>query len=81
MREKSNACRGLEGKQEGKRSFGKPRRSVKDKIKTNRKDIECEAVAWIDLAQARDQCQALANKALNLRVTQIAWNFLTSRGT
>jgi hypothetical protein len=45
MREKSNACRGLEGKQEGERSFGKPRRSVKGKIKTNYKDIEYKGVA------------------------------------
>jgi hypothetical protein len=40
-----------------------------DKIKTNRKEIECEGVAWNDLAQARDQCQALVNKVLNFRVT------------
>jgi hypothetical protein len=62
MREKSNACRGLERKQEGKRSFGKPRCSVKGKIKTNYKDTEYKRVAWPDLAQARDQCQALSNR-------------------
>jgi hypothetical protein len=44
-------------------------RSLKDKIKTNLQETECEGVAWIDLAQARDQCQALANKVLNFRDT------------
>ena len=67
--QKRNIYRGLEGRHEGKRSFVKPRRRLKDKIKTNRKEIECEGVAWIDLARARDQCQAVVNKVLNLRVT------------
>jgi hypothetical protein len=34
---------------------------------------------WIDLAQNRNRCRALANAVMNLGVPQNAGNFLTSR--
>jgi hypothetical protein len=33
---------------------------------------------WIDLAQARDQCMALVNTVMNLRVPQNAGKLLSS---
>ena len=37
-----------------------------------------EAMDWIDLAQDWDRLRALLNAVMNLRVPQIAVNFLTS---
>jgi hypothetical protein len=41
---------------------------LKDKIKTNLKETECEGVAWIDLAQDRDTWWAVVNMVMNLWV-------------
>jgi hypothetical protein len=54
MGEKMNACRILVGKPEGKRPLGKPRRMWVNNIKMNLKEIELNAMDWIDLAQDRD---------------------------
>jgi hypothetical protein len=37
-----------------------------------------EGVDWIHLAQDMDQCPALVNTVMNLRIPQNAGNFLTS---
>jgi hypothetical protein len=50
MGEKSNACRILVGKQEGKRLLGRARRSWVDIIKMDLRQIECDGVDWIDTA-------------------------------
>jgi hypothetical protein len=39
-----------------------------DNIKTDLREIELDAVDWIDMAQDRDQWRALVNMVLNLRV-------------
>jgi hypothetical protein len=58
MEEKRNACRILVGKPEGKRPLGK----------MDLRDIGWDDVDWIGLAQDRDQCRALVNTVMNLRV-------------
>jgi len=40
----------------------------RDSIKVHLKDVVCEGVGWIHLAQDRDQWRALMNMIVNLRV-------------
>jgi hypothetical protein len=51
---------------EGKRP--PERRRWVDNIKTNLREIECDGVDWMDMAQNRDQWRALVNTVLKLRV-------------
>jgi hypothetical protein len=71
MGEKKNAYRILVGKPEGKRPPGRPRRRWVD-IKMDLREIGCDGVDWIDLAQDRDQWRALVNTVMNLRVPKNA---------
>jgi transposase len=48
--------------------LGRPRRRWVDNIKMDLREIGCDAVDWIDMAQDRDQWRALVNTVLNLRV-------------
>jgi hypothetical protein len=68
MVEKRNAYRRLVGKPEGKRQLGRPRRKWVDNIKMDLRGIGWDGMDWIDLAQDRDQCGALVNTVMNLRV-------------
>jgi hypothetical protein len=68
MEEKRNVYRILVGKPEGKRPLGRPRRRWMDNIKMDLREIGCNGVDWIDMAQIRDQWRALVNTVLNLRV-------------
>jgi hypothetical protein len=61
-----------EGKPEGKRSFGRPRRRWVDNIKINLREIGWDAMDWIDVTQDRDQWRALVNTVMNLRVLKHA---------
>jgi hypothetical protein len=63
-----NACRILVRKPEGKTPLGRPRCRWVDNIKMDLREIGCEGVDWIDMAQDRDQWRALVNTVLNLRV-------------
>jgi hypothetical protein len=65
MGEKRNAYRILVGKRGGKRPLGRTRRRWADNIKM---EMGWDGVDWIDLAQDRDQCRALENTVMNLRV-------------
>jgi hypothetical protein len=40
-----------------------------DNIKMDLREIGCDDIDWIDLAQNRDQWRALVNTVMNLRVT------------
>jgi hypothetical protein len=56
------------GKPEGKRPLGRPRRRCVGNIKMDLRDIGWGGLGCIDLAQDRDQCRALVNTVMNLRV-------------
>jgi hypothetical protein len=66
----------LVGKPEGKRPLGRPRRRWVDNIKMDLREIGCDGVNWIDMAQDRDQWRALVNTVLNLRVPKNSGGFL-----
>jgi hypothetical protein len=55
-------------KPEGKGPLGRPTRRRKDNIKINLKEVACEGMAWIELAQDRDRWRSLVNAAMNLWV-------------
>jgi hypothetical protein len=66
--EKRNAYRILVGNPNGKRPLGGPRRRWEDNIKMDLREIEWNAMDWIDLAQDMDQWRALVNTVMSLRV-------------
>jgi hypothetical protein len=47
-------------------------------IKVDIQKVGCRVMDWIELAQDRDRWHALVTAVINLRVRQIAGNFLTS---
>jgi hypothetical protein len=49
-----------------------------DNIKIDVKEIRWDGMDWIDLAQDREQLQALVNTVMNLRIPQNAGKFLSS---
>jgi hypothetical protein len=69
-----NACstngekRILVGKPEGKKPLGRPRYRWVDNIKMDAREIGWDGMVWIDVAQNRDQCRAVVNTVMNLRV-------------
>jgi hypothetical protein len=68
MGEKRNVYRLLEGKPEGKRPLGRPRRRWIDNITMGPLEIRLSVVHWIGLAQDRYRWRALMNAVMNLRV-------------
>jgi hypothetical protein len=67
MGEQRGAYRSLEGKPEGRRTLGGPRRRWEDIIKINLPEVRV-GMDWIDLAQDRDRWRALVNAVMNFRV-------------
>jgi hypothetical protein len=63
-----NAYRILVGKPEEKRPLGRPRRRWVGNIEMDLREIGCNVVDSIELAQDRDQWRALVNTVMNLRV-------------
>jgi hypothetical protein len=61
MGEKKNAYRILVGNPEGKRPLWRPRRRWVDNIKMDLREIGWGGRDWIDLAQGRDQWNAVMN--------------------
>jgi hypothetical protein len=58
----------LVGRHEGKSPLGRPRCKWEDNIRMDLKERMWEGVDWIHLAQDRDQCLALVNTVIDLRV-------------
>jgi hypothetical protein len=64
-----NVCTVLVGKPDGKRPLGRPMCRWEDNIKMDLSEVEWECVVdWMNLAQDRDQWQALVNTVMNIRV-------------
>jgi hypothetical protein len=55
----------LVGKPEGKRPLGRPKRRWEDNIKMDLKDVGCEGMDWIELAQDRDMWRVLVKAVMN----------------
>jgi len=68
MGEGRGMYRVLVGNPEGKRPQGRPRHSWEDNIKMDVQKVGCQDMDWIELAQDRDNWQALVNVVMNLRV-------------
>jgi hypothetical protein len=62
------------GKPERKSPLGRPRRKWVDNIKMDSREIRCNGMDWIDLAQDRNQWRALVNTVINLRVPKKVTN-------
>jgi hypothetical protein len=58
----------LEGKPEGKRPPGRPRRRWVDNIRMDLEELGWGDVDWIGLVQDRNRWRVLVNSVLNLRV-------------
>jgi hypothetical protein len=67
----------LVGKTERERLLGKSRRRWKN-VRMDPKERSWVGVAWIHLAQDRDQWRAVVNMVMNLRVPEKMENLLTS---
>ena len=59
----------LTGTPTGKRPLGRPRRWWEDNIRMDIKELGINTRSWIDSAQDRDYCRALATAVINLRVS------------
>jgi hypothetical protein len=59
---------GFDGKAEGKRPLGRPRRRWENRIRMDLREIGWGSVDWIQLAQDRDRWRAVVNAVMNLRV-------------
>ena len=55
MGQSRNAYRVLVGKPESKKLLGKPRRRWEDNIKMDLREVGCDPIGWIALAEDRDQ--------------------------
>jgi CRISPR/Cas system-associated protein Cas7 (RAMP superfamily) len=56
------------GKLRGKRPLGRPRRRYEDNIKMDLREVGCESMDWIEVAQDRERWRALLTAVMNLRV-------------
>jgi hypothetical protein len=63
-----NTYRILVGNPEGKRPLGKTKLRLEDNIKMDVREMGWGSMDWIDLSYDRDQCRALMNTVMNLRV-------------
>jgi hypothetical protein len=68
MWERGSAYRVLVGKPEGRRPLVRPMLRWEDNIKMDLREMRCEELDWIDLAQDRDRWRAVVNAVMNLRV-------------
>jgi hypothetical protein len=68
MWEGRGVYRVLDGKPEGKRPLGRPRRRWEDNIKLDLREIGIDGANWIRLVQDRVQWRAFVNTVMNLPV-------------
>jgi hypothetical protein len=68
MEEGRDICRILDGRPEGKRRLGGPRRRWEYNIKMDLREIGIGGTNWIRLAQNRVLWRAFVNTVMNLRV-------------
>jgi hypothetical protein len=68
MEEKTNECRILRGKPEGKRPLRRPRCCWKGNIKMDLREIVWGGMDWIDLTEDRDKCTTIVITVINLLV-------------
>jgi transposase len=61
------ACRVLIRKHEERKPLGRSRRRREEKVKMVLRDVGCEGMDWIDVAQGRDKWQAIVNAVMNIR--------------
>jgi len=59
------------GKPEGKRPLGRPRRRLEDNIKMDLQEVGGGCWDWMELAQDRDRWRALVSTIMNLRVPKM----------
>jgi hypothetical protein len=71
MGESRGVYRVLEGKLEGKRPLGIPRRRWEDNIKMDLQEVGCEGMDRIDLAQDGDRWRALVNEVMTFGFNKI----------
>jgi hypothetical protein len=72
------AYRILVGKPDEKRPHGRPRGRWEANTETDLKEIGCDYVDWIHLAQDGDWWRYLVNTVMNTRVAYKAGNVLTN---
>jgi len=68
MGEGRGVYRVLVGKPDGRRPLGRPRLRWEDNIRMDLREVGCECVDWMELAQDRDRWRALVSAVMNLRV-------------
>jgi hypothetical protein len=68
MRAKRNAYRIFVGKPESKRPLGRSRRRWVDNIKVDLREIGCDGMYCINMAQDRNRWKALVNRVMKFRV-------------
>jgi hypothetical protein len=67
-RREEECIQGFDGKPEGKRPLGRPRRRWEDNITMDLREIGWGGMDWIHVAQDTDQWRALVNTVINLRI-------------
>jgi hypothetical protein len=71
MEEGRGVYRVLEGKPEGKRPVGRPRRRWEDNIRMDVQEVGGNGGDWMELAHDRDRWRALVGTVRNLRVLKM----------
>ena len=64
----------LQGKPEGKRPLGRPRRRWEDNIEMVIQEVRGVCGDWKEFAQHRDRWRALVSRVMNLRVPEMRGN-------